>query len=114
MELEQALRSYTWPGNIRELEHEAQTSLALAPMGSALSLEGFGPLLRRHAALVKVHPKEKESPALPEGLQSLSSQERALVEHHLQTAGGNRSQAAKSLGLSREGLRKMMKRLGLR
>ena len=35
------------------------------------------------------------------------------IEQHLRVAGGNRSAAARSLGISREGLRLKMKRLGL-
>ena len=44
---------------------------------------------------------------------SLAEVEKELIEHHLRQAGGNKTQAAKILGISREGLRKKMKRLGI-
>ena len=36
-----------------------------------------------------------------------------LILHHMRLAGGNRSQAARTLGVSRDGLRYKMKRYGL-
>jgi DNA-binding NtrC family response regulator len=36
-----------------------------------------------------------------------------MVKQALAQAGGNKSQAARTLGISREGLRKMLKRLGI-
>ena len=44
---------------------------------------------------------------------SLAEHEKELIELHLRQSEGNRTRAARSLGISREGLRKKMKRLGL-
>jgi transcriptional regulator of acetoin/glycerol metabolism len=41
----------------------------------------------------------------------LEATEKALILEHLRLAHGNRTRAARSLGISREGLRKKMKRL---
>jgi transcriptional regulator with GAF, ATPase, and Fis domain len=95
------LQSYQWPGNIRELENEAQRLVALSANQSSLSVSMLSP------KIAKSPPQETGKPP------SMDEQKKALVEHHLKLANGNRSLAAKNLGLSREGLRQLMKRLGL-
>ena len=97
--LERVLEEYDWPGNVRELENETKRLLALTPVGAPLSIDRLS-----HRVLAQVDP---------ESLAQLSLSDRELVEMHLRVAGGNRTRAAKSLGLSREGLRKKMRRLGL-
>ena len=67
----------------------------------ALSVEQLSPMLASRTQI--------ETPTL--GM--LAERERELIELHLLLAGGNRTHAARSLGLSREGLRKKMKRYGL-
>ena len=44
------------------------------------------------------------------GLQTLAEIERLTVREHLRRAGGNKSRAARTLGISREGLRKKLAR----
>jgi transcriptional regulator with GAF, ATPase, and Fis domain len=99
--LERALCAHDWPGNIRELENEARRLLALTPPGMPLTVDR----LSEHIA-----PKSTAAPS-PAGL---AEQERELIELHLRLSGGNRTRAAETLGISREGLRLMMKRHGLR
>ncbi|MCH9649202.1 MAG: sigma-54-dependent Fis family transcriptional regulator [Deltaproteobacteria bacterium] len=96
--LEQVLQDYYWPGNIRDLENEAKRLVAITPDGIPLSVEN---LSKRITA---------NSEGQPEALASLDEMERRQIEIHLREAGGNRTQAANTLGLSREGLRKKMKR----
>ncbi|MEM9593794.1 MAG: sigma-54-dependent Fis family transcriptional regulator [Acidobacteriota bacterium] len=100
-ELEQVLQGYGWPGNVRELENEAKRLLAVCVEGQPLTVD------RLSQRILRAAEKEKTAPA------SLAEQERRLVEQHLRLAGGNRTRTAKSLGISREGLRKKMKRLGI-
>jgi DNA-binding NtrC family response regulator len=45
------------------------------------------------------------------GFSSLSEHEKKLIQRALEATGGNKTQAAKMLGISREGLRKKIKRL---
>ena len=99
--LERILQSYAWPGNVRELENEVRRLIAITADGSPLTVDRLSPRLRESASLP------------PDRAPSLEEQEKELVELHLRLAGGNRTQAAKGLGISREGLRKKMKRLGL-
>ena len=99
--LEAALTEHTWPGNVRDLENEARRLVALTPEGMPLTVDNLSRRIRA------------ELPEEPGGLPTLEQAERELVRHHLEEAGGNRSQAARTLGVSREGLRKKMLRLGI-
>ncbi len=98
--LERSLQEHDWPGNVRELENEARRLVAITPPGSPLTVENLSQRLTARSAA-------RPSPG------SLADQEKELIELHLRLAGGNRTHAAKSLGVSREGLRKKMKRYGL-
>ena len=100
--LERVLQEYHWPGNVRELENEARRLVAVTPEDSPVTVDRLSPRILKSEEM-----GEKPSPA------SLADQERELIELHLRVSGGNRTQAARSLGISREGLRKKMKRLQL-
>jgi transcriptional regulator with GAF, ATPase, and Fis domain len=99
--LERVLEEHSWPGNVRELENETRRLLALTPPGMPLTVDRLSSRITQKGGAAAATPH------------SLAEQERELVELHLRLAGGNRSRAAQSLGISREGLRKMMKRHGL-
>ncbi len=99
--LERVLQSHTWPGNIRELENEAKRLVAVTPADEPITVDRLSPRLTR-----------KQDTASPTPA-SLAEHEKELIELHLRLAKGNRTHAAQSLGISREGLRKKMKRLGL-
>jgi transcriptional regulator with GAF, ATPase, and Fis domain len=98
--LERVLQDYAWPGNIRELENEAKRLVAISAPGLPLTVDRLSPRLTRVGPVGKV-------------VGNLSDQERELIELHLRLSGGNRTHTAQRLGISREGLRKKMKRLGL-
>jgi DNA-binding NtrC family response regulator len=108
------LAAREWPGNVRELK-------ALIEAAGALLLpdqpEVDAPLLRLAAG--EADGDLTAEPAAPlEGLgpldAALAELERRLVRDALQSAGGNQSEAARRLGISRVGLIKKLARLGLR
>lgn len=108
------LAARDWPGNVRELK-------ALVEAAGALLLpdqpEVDAPLLRLAAG--EADGDLPAEPAAPlEGLgpldAALAELERRLVRDALQAAGGNQSEAARRLGISRVGLIKKLARLGLR
>jgi len=99
--LERVLEQYSWPGNIRELENEAKRLIAVTPFGTPITVD------RLSQRIVRVEEASSPTPA------SLAEHEKELIELHLRQSKGNRTRAALSLGISREGLRKKMKRLGL-
>jgi transcriptional regulator with PAS, ATPase and Fis domain len=100
----ECLKRYPWPGNVRELENEVDRIVALAASRtvrpedlSRAVREGGGPEARPAAASTD---GSRES-------------EKDLIERILSETRGNRSEAARSLGISREGLRKKMIRHGI-
>jgi DNA-binding NtrC family response regulator len=104
-----ALTDYSWPGNVRELEHEVRRLVHLCPEGQAIDSTMISP----H---VVADPREGAAPAALETLElakNVSAVERRVIREALDKAGGNRTQAAKLLGISRNGLAIKMEKLGL-
>ncbi len=106
-----ALLDYRWPGNVRELQHEVRRLVYLCPDGQAIESS----MLSEHI-LVPPRPDEpapEETPASLELEGSVARLERRLIREALGRAGGNRTQAARLLGISRNGLAIKMERLGI-
>ncbi|MBA2459173.1 MAG: sigma-54-dependent Fis family transcriptional regulator [Gemmatimonadales bacterium] len=93
-----ALESHPWPGNVRELDHTLERAVLMAQGGMVragdLGLRGAG------------------APARLEEL-PLEEVERVLIRKALERHGGNVSQAAKALGLSRSALYRRLQHHGL-
>ncbi|HEY6101080.1 MAG TPA: helix-turn-helix domain-containing protein, partial [Anaeromyxobacter sp.] len=95
------LAAHAWPGNVRELENALEGLVALSPPeGLDLSLLPGGGAAGR--ASVPLPLKER-----------VSAYERGLVVEALRVARGNRSEAARRLGISRVTLHDKLKRYGL-
>ncbi len=97
-----ALARYHWPGNVRELQN------VLA--GVAVSAPARGQV---KAALLPSFVTGAVSPSTTRLAEARDQFERKFIELALARAGGRRTRAARELGLSRQGLLKMMARLGL-
>jgi Nif-specific regulatory protein len=104
------LESYDWPGNVRELTHEMKRLVVLARSPFVDDAE-LSPEIRK-ASRATVHT----SNVCPPGM-SLKGAVEELEQHMLQEAlvasGYNQVQAARRLGLSRQGLIKKLKRYGI-
>ncbi len=101
----QKLLTYPWPGNVRELENVIERSLVLC----------HGKQLQ--PADIKLdtapHARNSDSPQfLPEGY-TLDQFEQAILKEALQRANGNKSHAARLLGLTRNALRYRLSQMGL-
>jgi DNA-binding NtrC family response regulator len=99
------LVAYHWPGNVRELENVVERSLVMAT-GTELD-----------AADIKLEsaPRPRgqgESHFLPDGL-SLDQFEQDIIKEALRRADGNKSQAARLLGLTRNALRYRLTQMGM-
>jgi DNA-binding NtrC family response regulator len=101
----QRLLSYHWPGNVRELENVIERSLVLCT-GTRLD----APDIRLDTA-PRARPQTVEN-FLPEGM-SLDEFEQAIIREALRRAEGNKSQAARLLGLSRNALRYRLSQMGI-
>jgi len=97
---------YGWPGNVRELKNAIERAMIFedGPFISAghVPIRIEGPAADAAAAV--------PAPAVPEGL-SLPEAERRMVVQALEKAGGNKSLAARMLGISRDTLRYRLAKL---
>ena len=97
-----ALSQYQWPGNVRELQN-VMSALAVAAPARGQVRASLLPHAITGVAVVT-------STRLADARQQF---ERRFVEAALARAGGRRTRAARELGLSRQGLLKIIARLGV-
>lgn len=112
----QKLMAYHWPGNVRELENAIERSLLYAS-GTLLEPEDIhlDHAPRRATAGNGSNGANGGGAAtdfLPEGV-SLEEHEQQLIREALRRAAGNKSQAARLLGLTRNALRYRLSQMGL-
>jgi transcriptional regulator with PAS, ATPase and Fis domain len=101
----QILVNYHWPGNVRELQNIIERACALAK----------GPVLEAadiHLDLRPAKAANGTSGFLPEGM-TLEHWEDEMIQEALRRAHGNKSQAARLLGLSRNALRYRLSKIGI-
>lgn len=110
-EAQRKLVQYDWPGNVRELENVIERALVLA----------VGDVLRDDDIRLDHAPRRGSGANsgalngdgfLPEGV-TLDQHEQQLIREALRRAGGNKSQAARLLGLSRNALRYRLAQMGI-
>jgi DNA-binding NtrC family response regulator len=99
------LMGYHWPGNVRELENVLERSIVLCPA------------TRLEAADIRLDvapraPRQSAADFLPDGL-TLDEYEQAILREALRRADGNKSQAARLLGLTRNALRYRLSQMGM-
>jgi DNA-binding NtrC family response regulator len=95
----QALLAYSWPGNVRELENAVRAAVALSS-GKTLEAADLPPRIR----------ESHKARAADSGRVDLDALERAHIERVIKETGGNRSEAARKLGIDRVTLYRKMKR----
>ncbi len=101
----QRLLGYHWPGNVRELENVLERSMVLAN----------GAILEAGDVKLDTAPAARFTVAdnfLPEGT-TLDQYEQSIIREALRRANGNKSQAARMLGLTRNALRYRLSQMGL-
>ncbi len=102
----QKLLGYHWPGNVRELENVIERSLVLST-GTRLDAADI-----RLDTAPRARQQASGDAFLPEGM-SLDEYEQSIIREALRRAGGNKSQAARLLGLTRNALRYRLSQMGL-
>ncbi|MEZ4401854.1 MAG: sigma 54-interacting transcriptional regulator [Kofleriaceae bacterium] len=103
-----ALGTYGWPGNIRELENEIQRVVIQAEPGVPIEATDLSPRLRKiEGTVAKALPKKG---TLKEMMEQV---ERWLLAEALRDHNGNKTRTAATLGITREGLHKKLDKLGL-
>ena len=94
-----ALEDYTWPGNVRQLQHIIERLVILAPGGRI-----DGDAVR--GAIQATAPRERPD-------ETLAAAEEEQIRRVLQATGGNKSRAARILGIERKTLYRKLERMGL-
>ena len=97
------LLDYHWPGNVRELQNVLERAVTLS---SAPTLEVSDFHLMPSAAGTSAEP------VLPPG-KSLEDWENEIIREAMRRSGGNKSVAARSLGLSRNAFRYRLSKIGV-
>jgi two-component system response regulator HydG len=92
------LRNYNWPGNVRELENVIQRLIVMAD-GDSIDVADL-PSLMRFSALRRTG-----------FTRTLAEVEGEYISNVLASAGGNKTEAAKVLGISRKTLREKLKKI---
>jgi DNA-binding NtrC family response regulator len=94
-----SLEEYSWPGNIRQLQHTMERLTILAPGA------------RIDAAAVKFANEQMDS--RDSASESLADTEMEQIRRVLAATNGNKSRAAKILGIERKTLYRKLERMGL-
>ncbi|HEY5330391.1 MAG TPA: sigma-54 dependent transcriptional regulator [Acidobacteriaceae bacterium] len=94
-----AMLHHSWPGNVRELDHTIERAVLMAS-GARIEISDLG-----------LNPQKSAGQSLDD--MSLEAVETVLVRKALARTGGNVSQAAEALGLSRGALYRRMEKYGL-
>ena len=100
------LKTYDWPGNIRELRNVLERAIILRPEGD---IDAVDILLTDTVSI----PTQGAGTAPPVDTLNLEAAERALIRRALDRSGGNKSEAARLLGITRRSLYGRMERYGI-
>jgi two-component system NtrC family response regulator len=95
----EAIESYDWPGNVREIENRVKRAVVMAE-GKTISAVDLG--LQDSGSVLSLNLREAREDA-----------ERRVIQRALAINNNNMSQTASALGVSRPSLYNLMKKLGM-
>jgi transcriptional regulator with GAF, ATPase, and Fis domain len=107
------LMNYHWPGNVRELQNIIERGVTLSFAPSSETAQGT---MLDAADIYLDDPSARPSAGTPHVLppgMTLEQWEDETIREALRRANGNKSQAARALGLSRNALRYRLSKLGV-
>jgi DNA-binding NtrC family response regulator len=104
------LELYDWPGNVRELAHEMKRVVVLARGPAVTGAERSAEIRRAGGQVIQALRPSSGGASLKAAVAEL---EQRMLQEALTASGYNQVQAAKRLGLSRQGLIKKLKRYGM-
>jgi DNA-binding NtrC family response regulator len=111
------LRSYCWPGNVRELENEIRRLVYRSSEGQIIDSSLLSAAIRSPPRGSSARRDAGEGKPVEPGALALAVRvrefEAEVISEALRRCGGNQTRAAAVLEMSRNGLLKKMKRLGI-
>jgi pSer/pThr/pTyr-binding forkhead associated (FHA) protein len=107
----QALSAYGWPDNLRELHAEIRRIQAVHPRDRAVEVRDLAPRIRGQASDAALDAEQLMALRLEDARNRF---ERWFVSRVLDDNHGNQTRTAERLGLSRAGLFRKLRRLGIR
>ena len=105
-EVQAALAAHSWPGNVRELENEMRRIVLLAE--GSVQLEHLSPAVLAGESGNGADEGETLPLVMGDLRHAVEQFERRAIEAALKCAGGNKSRAAKELGISRFALQRKL------
>jgi Nif-specific regulatory protein len=102
------LGAHAWPGNVRELENEMLRALALSEQRDEIPAARLSQRLGEHVELADALPAGGEPLRV-----TLARVEALVLQRSLARHGGSKTDTARALGITREGLHKKLRRLGV-
>jgi len=106
---------YWWPGNVRQLKNEIQRAVALSAAGGAVEPAHLSPEITatRLTSPSMVGWRASGTRSAANLASAVEQVERDMIQAALDRSGGNISETARTLGLTRRGLYLKLRRLGL-
>jgi transcriptional regulator with AAA-type ATPase domain/tetratricopeptide (TPR) repeat protein len=99
-----ALAAHSWPGNVRELQNAVAQAAALAESNGVVGVELLPEAIRR---------PRRTAVGVEDYRTRMDAHRRGLITEALERSGGNRSRAARELGLSRQALLYLIRELNV-
>ncbi len=101
------LLSYSWPGNVRELQNSIERAVALTRY-EEVTIEDLPPRIRNYKSSHVLVAGDD-----PQELVSMEVVEKRYIARVLESAGGNKTLAARILGFDRKTLYRKLDRYGI-
>ena len=98
----QSMLGYSWPGNIRELQHAIERAVILSDSGGEIDM-----------LQISSNKSAGQQTSRQDAIVPLDEMERNMVQMAIDKCNGNLSAAAAQLGITRQTLYNKMKRYGL-
>ena len=105
----EAIIRYAWPGNVRELRTAVEHAVVLG-RGDMIELAGLPQSVQSRGVIQ--HEKQWTQPLVDKGV-TLEEAEKQLIIRTLKECRGNRTTAARKIGISRRTLHRKLNRYGL-
>ena len=100
----QAMMTYAWPGNVRELRSEVERAVVLCQKDK-IEFSDLSPTLRSGGS---VSAESEFRPVLAQDGLTMQEAEKQIILRALRESNGNRTLAAKKIGMSRRTLHRKL------